>query len=186
MEDDLSEFKLSKRVKEKLKDSEQIRKEIEAGKTAQEVLELSNATMAKFYKAAYTLFENKRYEAAADAFLFLATLNPYIHDYWLGLGMATQMLHDFEAAIDAYELASFCDESSPIPFFYLAKCLFAIHDRESALQALDLAIEAADDIEEYSTLKIEAKEARRILLKHGKEPPPEPTTTRRKKRPPES
>ena len=57
--------------------------------------------------------------------------------------MSTQLCHEYEAAIDAYELAAICDISSPIPYFYLAKCLFAIHDRESALKALDLAIETA-------------------------------------------
>lgn len=166
MDDELSEFKLSEAVKKKLKNKKQLQQELAEGKTAQEIMGFSNSTMAKFYQAAYRIFEHKRYPDAANAFLFLATLNPHNHDYWLGLGMALQLCHDYEAAIDAYELAAICDSESPVPFFYLAKCLFAIHDRESALQALDLAIETADEVEEYAELKQQAIQARAILLKH--------------------
>lgn len=166
MKEDLNEFRLSEKVKAKLKNKKLLKKELEEGKTAQEVLEFSNETMAKFYHAAYLLFEHKRYHDAAHAFLFLATLNPHQHDYWLGLGMSTQLCHDYEAAIDAYELAALCDISSPVPYFYLAKCLFAIHDRESALQALDLAIETANDLQEYAELKQQAEAAKEILLRN--------------------
>lgn len=166
MQDDLSEFQLSKKAKAKLKNQKLLEKELAEGKTAQEIMEFSDETMAKFYNAAYLLFEHKRYQDAANAFLFLATLNPHRHEYWLGLGMATQLSQDYESAIDAYELAALCDISSPVPYFYLAKCLFAIHDRESALQALNLAIETADDLEEYTELKHQAELAKEMLLKH--------------------
>lgn len=166
MEEDLSEFQLSKKVKAKLKNKKLLQKELAEGKTAQEIMEFSDETMAKFYRAAYLLFEHKRYQDAANAFLFLATLNPHQHEYWLGLGMATQLSQDYEAAIDAYELAALYNIESPVPYFYLAKCLFAIHDRESALQALNLAIETADDIEEYAELKKQAEQAKEMLIKH--------------------
>ena len=166
MQDDFSEFQLSQKTKEKLKNKKLLEKELAQGKTAQEIIGFSDQTMAKFYRAAYQLFEHKRYSDAAHAFLFLATLNPHHHEYWLGLGMATQLNHDYESAIDAYELAAYCDISSPVPYFYLAKCLFAIHDRESALQALNLAIETADELEEYAELKKQAVQAKDLLLKH--------------------
>lgn len=165
MEDELSDFRLSPEAKAKLKNKKQLKKELEEGKTAQEIIGFSNVTMAKFYGAAYRLFEHRRYQDAGNAFLFLATLNPYNHEYWLGLGMACQMSQDYEAAIDAYELAALADIESPIPYFYLAKCLFAIHDRESALQALDLAIETAGEAAAFSDLKEQAQTAKSILLR---------------------
>lgn len=166
MEDDLGEFKISKKIKQKLKNKGLLKKELAAGKTAQEIMGFTNETMAKFYKAAYHLFENRHHSDAANAFLFLVTLNPYNHDYWLGLGMSTQMCGDYESAVDAYEMAAISDICSPVPYFYLAKCLFAMHDRESALQALDLALEYAGDSPEYIDLKQQAKAARTILLKN--------------------
>lgn len=166
MKDDLGEFKISKRVREKLKNKKLLKKELAAGKNAQQILGFSNETMAKFYKAAYRLFENRRFSDAANAFLFLVTLNPYNHDYWLGLGMSTQMCGDYDSAVDAYEMAAINDIESPIPYFYLAKCLFAMHDRESALQALSLALEYANDLPEYAELKKQALAAQAILHKH--------------------
>jgi type III secretion system low calcium response chaperone LcrH/SycD len=167
-ENNLSEFKLSKKAREKLKNKKLLKRELEQGKTAQEIMGFSNETMAKFYSAANQLLEHRRYEDAANAFLFLVTLNSYNHDYWLGLGMSLQMIHDYEGAINAYELSAISDIENPVPYFYLAKCLFAIHDRESALQALDMAIEYANDLEEYADLKRQAQAAKTILLKHGK------------------
>lgn len=163
-EDELNEFRLTPEIRQKLKDSEFRRKELMEGKVPQEILGFSDETMAKFYEMAYRLFEFRRYEEASNAFLFLASLNPHIGDYWIGFGMATQMCHQYELAIDAYELAAIIDLDNPIPYFYLAKCLFAIHDRDSALQALDLAIETAGDRAEYAGLKEQALAAKRILI----------------------
>jgi len=164
MKDELDEFKLSKRAKEILKDKKLLKKELAKGKSAQEILGFKDETMAKFYQGAYQLFEHGRYIDAANAFLFLVTLNAYNHDYWLGLGMSTQLCGDYEAAIDAYEMAAVTDVESPVPYFYLAKCLFAIHDRESAIQALDLAIEYATEDPQYADLMEQAKAAKELLL----------------------
>jgi len=165
MNDDIGEFKLSKKAKEKLKNKDLLKRELAKGKSPQEILGFSDETMAKFYNAAYVLFEHKKYADAANAFLFLVTLNTYNHDYWLGLGMSAQLCGDYEAAIDAYEMAAVTDVESPVPYFYLAKCLFAIHDRESALQALDLAIEYADELHQYTDLIQQARAAKALLLK---------------------
>ncbi|MFI0434500.1 MAG: SycD/LcrH family type III secretion system chaperone [Parachlamydiaceae bacterium] len=166
MKKDLNDFYFSTEAKEKLNNPQLMVEELNQGKVAQEILRVPDRVMAQFYKAAYELFEEKRYQDASHAFLFLVTLNPDHHEYWLGLGMATQLNQDYESAIDAYEIAALCDISSPVPYFYLAKCLFAIHDRESALHALDLAIETAAETEEYKELKEQAQLAKDILLKN--------------------
>lgn len=158
-------FNLTSRAKAKLADTERLKKEIAAGKSAQEILEFSDEAMAKFYGAAYQLFQYKKYPDAANAFLFLVTLNPYNFDYWLGLGMATQMCNEFDAAIDAYEMAAICKVDSPVPYFYLAKCFFAIHDRDNALTSLDLALEYSEENEEYADLRNQALAAKKILKK---------------------
>lgn len=164
-DDDIGEFKISKKVREKLKNKKLLKKQMAQGKTAQNILEFSDETMAKFYGAAYRLFEHGKYADAANAFLFLVTLNPYNHDYWVGMGMCSQLLKDYEMAIDAYEMAAICRIDSPVPYFYLAKCLFALHDRDSALQALDLAIEYAENHSEFDQLKQQAETAKDLLVK---------------------
>ena len=163
MTDDIGDFKISKKVKEKLKNKKLLKKEMAEGKTAQEIMGFSNDAMAKFYGAAYRLFEHRRYEEASNAFLFLVTLNPYIHDYWLGLGMCAQMMGDYDAAVDAYELAAMCQLDSPVPYFYLAKCLFTMKEKESALQALELAIDYSGEQPEFYELKQQAIKAQRLM-----------------------
>lgn len=164
MQEDLREFYFSDKIKEKIQNPLVIKNELKEGKTVQEIIEFSDETMIKFCNAAYLLFEHKKYREAADAFIFLTVLNAHHCEYWLGLGMATQFCQEYESAIDAYELAAMCDVSNPVPYFYLAKCLFAIHDHESALEALDLVIEMADEEEEYAEIKQQALLARNLLL----------------------
>jgi type III secretion system low calcium response chaperone LcrH/SycD len=165
MEDDIGEFEIPKKLRKKLKNRTWLKKELAAGKSAQDILGFSDETMEKFYNAAYSLFQNKRYLDAANAFLFLVTLNPYHYDYWLGLGAATQWCGDYEAAVDAYEMAAICELDSPVPYFHLAKCLFAMHERESALQAIDLALEYSEGLSNYEELHRQALAAKSLLLK---------------------
>lgn len=167
-QDPFEDFTLSDSAKKKLKNKKLLKKELSEGKSAQEIMGFSNETMARFYEAAIKLFEAKKYSDAANAFLFLVTLNPYNHDFWLGLGMSSQLFGDYEAAVDSYEMAANCQLDNPVPYFYLAKCLFAIHERESALQALELAIEYADEDPQYDELKLQAEQAKKLLLDdHG-------------------
>lgn len=163
MFDDLNEFRLSSCIKEKLENRASLKEALAQNIVPQEILCLSDICMANLYKTASHLFEMNHFQQSADAFLFLATLNPHVYEYWLGFGMSMQLSSEYEIAIDAYELASLTDLTSPVPYFYLAKCLFAIHDRNSALEALNLAIEIADDNEDFLELKSQAESARELL-----------------------
>ena len=161
----LSSFKISREAKKKLKDKEYLKRQLAKGKTARQILGVSHASMVEFYEAAFHLFENERYEDAANAFLFLITLDPHNGDYWLGLGMSAQQEGHINEAIDSYELAAYYQPDNPVPYFYLVKCFFLIKDRASALEALNLAVEYASDYEEWSELKEHALEAKSLLHK---------------------
>ena len=106
MTDNLDEFILAEKIAVKLKDRQAFKQELAAGNSLQDALGLSIETMANFYGAAHHLFEKKRYKEAANAFLFLVTLNSHQYDYWLGLGMSEQLCGYYEDAIDAYEIAA--------------------------------------------------------------------------------
>lgn len=162
---EIDEFEIAKEIRIKIKDLSFLKKELESEKIVQEILGFSETTMGKFYTAACSLFELQRYVEAGDAFLFLVTLNPYHYDYWLGFGAATQHLNHYEEAIDAYEMAAICQLECPVPYLHLAKCLFAMHDRSSALQAIDLALEYSENRDEYDDLHRQAKAAKEVLLK---------------------
>lgn len=163
----MEKFTFSKNTKDKLRDKDFLRDELGKGMTPQEVMEISDETMENLYNTASHLFESHQYADAANAFLFLISLNPHKYHYWLGLGMATQMSGDFEAAIDSYEMAAIYEVESPTPYFYLAKCLYAMHERQGAMQALEITLQYADDIPEYQELKAQALEAMDLLQKYN-------------------
>lgn len=161
----MKEFEIPREIKEKLKDKNNVLQQLEMGTSVQEMLGFSEDAMEKFYTVASSFIENKHYADGANAFLFLVVLNPNHYDYWLGLGLATQHCGEYEGAINAYEMAAICNIENPLPYFYLAKCLFAMHDRMSALQAIDMAIEYAGEQQDNEALYEKALAAKELLLK---------------------
>lgn len=157
-------MRLSNRLIKKFQNKQELLEELKKGKSPQQIWNYTAKQMGKFYAVAHHLLEEKRVEEARNAFIFLITLNPTHSEYWLGLGFAEQYLHQYEEAIDAYEMAAIYNMGHPLPYLYLAKCLFAIHDRKSALQAIEIALEYAQDSKEYEPFKREALKAKKTLL----------------------
>lgn len=155
---------LSLELLKRLKNRGEIKRRIERGDPTFEVLGFEPKTLDAFYQAAHQLLEKGAIEDAVSAFVFLVTIDPMNANYWLDLGASLQLLHDYEGAIDAYEIAAIRKIDDPLPYFYLAKCLFAIHDRVSALQAIDLALEYAEAKQTSHELVEELKRAKRTLL----------------------
>lgn len=116
----------------------------------------------KWSKKAYKLLEDGRFDEASDCFLFLTTLYPKDSLLWLGLGIAEQQLSRFEEALSAYEMAAACDFDAPLPYYYMAKCCFSLHDRPAALKAIDMTLEMC---EEGSDLFKKSKEFKAQLKK---------------------
>lgn len=162
-------FTISDRTRLLLKNRVFIQESLRQGKSPQAVLGVTQEEMAIFYRYARALFTGAEYDKAVDAFLFLSTLDEGCQEYWIGLGMALQMQKKYEAAIDAYEVGATCGIESPVPYFYLAKCFFALHDKTNAMDSLEIAIEYAGDLEEYRELKEQAESAREILLEDSGE-----------------
>ena len=163
----MKNFTLSDALREKLKNPNFVADQLASGASAQKIAGFSDETMALFYGAAHKLFDRQKYQEAANAVLFLLSLNSFMYEYWLGYGMASQMLNAFETAIDAYEVAAILEVENPVSYFYLSKCLFAIHDRPNARQAIELAIEYAGDHPQYQDLKAQALAVERLLEHEG-------------------
>lgn len=158
------EFKIPQEHLDKLNDPEVLRRYVEEGKTFQEILEFDDDAMHRFYRIARGLLESHRNQDAADAFLFLTTLNPFVASYWIGLGMCEQLQEEYKRALVAYAMATVSDRSNPTPLYYAAACHHALDDLDRALVSLDQAIQDAGDIAEYASVKDRALAAQRVLL----------------------
>ena len=109
-------------IVERLQKPTGFRDAIEHGKSLQEIIGYSDEVMQKLYELALEVFHKGRFREAADGFLFLTTLNPYVYAYWMGLGMSQQSLEEYEQAMLAYECATSADSTAPQPHYYLAAC----------------------------------------------------------------
>jgi len=151
--ENLDEFGIPEEALKRLSDPDILRRYIDEGKSFQDILGYSNETMEKFYGAAHRLFTKEQYQEAADAFVFLTTLNPYVHNYWLGLGMCEQLNTDHEAALVAYGMAVITDDDNPLPHYHSACCLEAVGDLPNAIASLDLTIDTCGHNEKHQNLK---------------------------------
>ena len=156
--DSFGEFLIPKEALERIKDPLALKRSVEEGMTLQEIFGYNDETMEKFYGAAYNLFQDKQYQEAANAFVFLTMLSPFVANYWLGLGMAEQMLEEYEAALTAYAMSIMLNATNPIPYFHSAKCLFAINEPDRAVSSLELAVEHSAELSEYEIFKKQAQE----------------------------
>lgn len=75
------------------------------GKTMQDLFGFSNEVMLDFYKAAVTLYEERRYEDSLAAFIFLSTVNPGVPCFWKGKGLCFEGLQKWDQALRAYDQA---------------------------------------------------------------------------------
>lgn len=159
-------LKISKAIEQKCRNKFLIQSVLKEKSNVKEILALTNESFGHLCGIANDFLKQKRYSDAANAFLFLATVAGDNAESWIGFGMASQYLGDFENAIDAYEVAATCQIDNPLPYLYLAKVFFALHQRERASEAIELALFHAADKAEYQQVKEEALRAQRHLGKH--------------------
>ncbi len=155
--ENLEEFRIPQEALEKLKDPLYVKNQVAEGRTFQEILGFTLKTMDKFYSAAYNLFQRQQYEEAADAFVFLTTLNPRIHTYWVGLGMSEQLNEEYDAALMAYSMAILTNVENPLPHYHSAACYHALQEKENAVASLEMALQHAGVKEEYAHIKKHAQ-----------------------------
>ena len=150
--DYLEEFRIPEEAIEQLKDPDVLHQQVTEGKTFQEILGYSYATMEKFYHIAYQLFQCQEYRRSADAFIFLTTLNPYVFNYWLGLGMAEQLDGQSDEALMAYGMATLTNPEHPVPHYHSGRCYLDLGNELEALTSLDLAIDYSEDDPEFTVI----------------------------------
>lgn len=166
--EEIEEFRIPKEALEKLKDPELLRRKINEGKVLQEIIGYSPETMEKFYQIAYKLFQHQQYQEAADAFIFLTTLNPYVFNYWLGLGMCEQLCGKFDGALIAYATSILINVTNPIPQYHSSACYKALNDSGNAIASLELAILYAGEKPEFDSIKKHAMADLETLRRRGR------------------
>ncbi len=124
----------------------------------QQIFGVSDQVLDRYYQASLRLLEEERFDEATHAFFFLVFLNPYHHDFWMGLGIAEQSKGNYEDAAFAYLLGAATNIEDPFSYFNAALCYLAIGEKDIAADNVEQALEQCGDKPEYSQLKTEAKQ----------------------------
>ncbi len=114
---------------------------------AREHLALDDERLISFDKAARSLFAERSYEEASDAYFFLSQLFPLEPAFWQGLGMSERKRGRYEKAAQALSMAAVMQPQEPQPPYLLALCLEELGEREEAIKALDCAIATSSQTE---------------------------------------
>lgn len=126
---------------------------LQQGGTIQDIYGISDKDMEVMFFSATRYLQRHEFKEAADSFLFLTFLNPYISQYWMGLGEGLRQLKDYEKAIEAYLLSSMMNYEDPRPYFHSGSCFLALAKPQAALERFRLAVEYCHGKNEYGSLK---------------------------------
>jgi len=129
----------------------------------QSELGLSSREMAKFWEVSCKFLKQKRFSEAADAFLFLATIDPQNVGYWLNLGMAEYGCNRPSLALKAFGMACIVDPDNPAPHVYAAECYMAKEDLNKAVDSLKLALVDDIDRQELTVIKKRAMDLTKVI-----------------------
>lgn len=119
----------------------------------QEILGITHDVLSRYFTVANHFLEEQNWINARDAFLFLTFLNPSIHTFWMGLGIAEQSQGQFEPALVAYLMGEVTDPNDPMVHANAYQCHEALGNRVMAIRSFQIALDSCDSREGYSALK---------------------------------
>lgn len=119
----------------------------------QNVLNVSEELLKDYYTASAELLNEKKWNEARDAFLFLTFLNPGYQNFWMGLGIAEQASGNLHAALVAYLLAEAIDSSNPSVHTNAYQCYIALENKKAAEWAHHKAMQAFGNKPEHAEMK---------------------------------
>lgn len=130
----------------------------------QEALGISDDALIKYYEVASGLLRDRNWTDSRDAFMFLTFLNPFVHNFWMGLGISEQSQGKFEAALLAYLMGEMTDPKDPVVHANSFQCYLALGDTVSAAMSYQIALDSCDAKEGSEELKNNLINYRRQLL----------------------
>lgn len=116
----IKEFTLSDLTLERLKDPAELKKINEEHPVLQTYLHYSDDLIREVFSIAGDLTERREWEQAVAVVVFLIYLNPYIAEFWEGLGQCWEQASQWDTAEFAYERAIQCAPANPE--FYRSAC----------------------------------------------------------------
>ena len=155
----LPHFKIDSAAVDRLHDSEHFRQSMETGVVMQAVLGYSGGAMAEAFEIAHWYVEGHRLAEAADIYLWLIYLNPFVGWFWQGLGDCWHQAEQCDEAFYAYCVAINCDLYEPRLYRSACQCCMDRGNYGKARELLARGIE----LMEHAPKSRENRDKRRTL-----------------------
>lgn len=108
-------------------------------KDLQDLKHLTIDEKEKLYEIGGVLYSSGEYRKASYLFSYLVLSDPLISCSWHGLASCKQLLKEYSAAIEAWNVVSKLQPQDPLGYFHAAECYLSIQQKKKALQKLDQA-----------------------------------------------
>jgi type III secretion system low calcium response chaperone LcrH/SycD len=108
-------------------------------KNLQELKKLTSDEKEELYRTGYALYSSGEYRKASYLFSYLVLSDPLIGSSWHGLASCKQLLEEYPAAIEAWNVVCKLQPQNPFGYFHAAECYLSIQEKKEALQKLDKA-----------------------------------------------
>ena len=118
-------------------------------RTLREARGISDESFDGLYELAHGMYEQGKYEEAAQAFELLCFYDHEQAKFWCGLGYCRQQLKDYLGAASALSYADiYRDEPDPEMYLNLSICFMCLGDKESANTCVDEVLRTAPALKE--------------------------------------
>ena len=132
-----------------------------------DIAHVDPSTFEKMYQAAKKLYDEKHFDASADAFGFLTILNSQNFACWMGLANSEFFQKHYEPALFAYAYSYQLNPADPICHLFSSRCYEEINELENAINAIDIALFVIKGQEAHKELESQlVREKQRLVAKH--------------------
>ena len=90
--------------------------------TVRELKGISDREIESIYAMGVDFYRGGNYADAEKIFRFLTVFEHTSSKYWTAMGSVQQVQGRYDAAIKAYQMASFFDLRNPKPLYYAGEC----------------------------------------------------------------
>lgn len=150
-------------------DLEKVVSAVMHGATVAQAAGISKDVLEGLYGVGRNLYASGNYADARTIFQALSIYDASDYRFWMGLGGSCQALEAYEAAVDAYQMASVATSlKNPEPLFYAVKCLLRMNRKEDAVAGLQGLLATADKTApEHAAVLDKAKALLELLQKEA-------------------
>ena len=114
---------------------------LEKEKIFQDLLGFSRENIPQMYEQCILFLQTNRLEEAIAGFSLLTKINPYIADFWLGLGLCYKAREEFPKAMEAFIMAIALDPYRSEMYEFAVECSLDAKNIKQAKLFVDLALQ---------------------------------------------